>query len=148
MRILIVEDGHEYTETLSRFASDAAEWTRAGDAAAALAQLEQGDWDAVFLDMRFDRVADDALLGDVAALTTRFAGDRSKAIRFLQENQGTLVLSAIRAAGHTLPVLFSYNFGEEPRRWARVLEANGAVAYVPDSASPMDVARRLRELTG
>lgn len=147
MRILIVEDGHEYTDTLSRFAADAAEWTRAGDAAEALSLLAQGGWDAVFLDMRFDRVADDALLGDVAALTQRFAGDRGKAIRFLQENQGTLVLSALRAGGYSLPVLFSYNFDEEPRRWARVKTANGRVDYVPDSASPMDVAKRLGEMT-
>ncbi len=147
MRILIVEDGHEYTDTLTRFAGDAAEWTRAGNAADALTHLAQGGWDAVFLDMRFDRVPDNALLGDVVALTARFAGDRSKAIRFLQENQGTLVLSALRAAGYALPVLFSYNFDEEPRRWARVHAANGQVDYVPDSASPMDVAKRLGEMT-
>ncbi|MFT6142492.1 MAG: hypothetical protein ACJAZO_000631 [Myxococcota bacterium] len=147
MRILIIEDGHEYTDTLTRFAGDAAEWMRAGNAAEGLTHLAQGGWDAAFLDMRFNRVPDDALLGDVVALTTRFAGDRTKAIRFLQENQGTLVLSAIRAAGYALPVLFSYNFDEEPRRWARVHAANGRVGFVPDSASPMDVAKRLAEMT-
>jgi len=142
MNVLIVEDGHEYTETLTRFAGDAITWIRAGTGEEALACLQQGGVDAVFLDMRFDRVPDEVLLGGLAQMVERF-GDRSRAVHFLQENQGAVILKAIRDAGHTLPVLFSYNFDEEPRRWERVKAAYSPVAYAMDSESPMRVAERL-----
>jgi len=148
MHILVVEDGWEYTELLAAFLKDAFVWQRAGTGAEALASLALGGVAAVFLHMRFDRVAAGDLLGDRGAIAARFGGDTTRALRFLEENQGTFVLSAIRAAGHAVPVLMSYGFDEEPRRWARLCAAMGPVDYVPDAAGPAEVARRLRALVG
>ncbi len=145
MKVLVVEDGHEYTETLSRFLPDVV-WERAGSGPEALARLAAAPYDAVFSDMRFDRVPDDQLLGDVAETADQFNGDPVQARRHLQDHQGTYVLAAIRAAGHHLPVLMSYDFESEPKRWERLKQRHGRVDYLPDQASPGEILRRLRAL--
>ena len=79
VRVLVVEDGQEYTENLARFCADGFVFTRAGDGGAALAALGEEIFDLVFLDMRFDRVQPGVLLGDIAetgALKTVF-GERA-----------------------------------------------------------------------
>ena len=145
MRVLVVEDGHEYTDTLERFAGDAAQWIRAGSGEQAAKCLRETPYDAIFLDMRFDRVDDDDLVGDLAGATIRF-GDRTRAAHYLQENQGVIILQWLRSQSVTTPVLLSYNFDEEPRRWSRLADALGPVAYVPDSASPMGIVEAVRTL--
>lgn len=145
MNILIIEDGHEYSDTLQRFVGDQARWTRAGSGPAALSLLGEQAFDAVYLDMRFDRIDDNELLGDLAATIQR-TGDRARAVHYLQENQGAIILSALRRAGHALPVLFSYNFDEQPRRWQRMAQALAPVDYAPDNISPKGVVERLRGL--
>jgi CheY-like chemotaxis protein len=145
MRVLVVEDGHEYTETLSRFLPDVT-WERAGSGPDALQKLAAGAYDAVFSDMRFDRVPDEQLLGDIAETSDQFNGDAVQARRHLQDHQGTYVLAAIRQAGHPLPVLMSYDFEGEPKRWERLKKRHGRVDYLPDQASPAEILRRLRAL--
>lgn len=147
MKVLVVEDGFEYSETLQRFLSEGFTWERAGSGPRAL-ELLPGDWDAVFLDMRFDRVPENELLGDVAEVADRFNGDPVQARRFLEDHQGNYVLAAIRDAGHATPVLLSYDFDGEPRRWERLVQRYGPVDYLPDNASPSEIAARLRRLTG
>ena len=61
IRVLVIEDGSEYTDTLGRFLGDGFSWARAGSGPEGLARLAESAWDAVFLDMRFDRVPDAAL---------------------------------------------------------------------------------------
>lgn len=146
MRVLIVEDGLEYSETFGRFLGDGFAWERAGNGPEALERLAEGGWDAVFCDMRFDRVPPPRLLGDLAATADQFNGDPEQARRFLEDHQGNYVLAAIREAGHGVPVLMSYDFGEEPRRWQRLAQRYAPVDYLPDNASPADVADRLRAL--
>ena len=148
MRVLIVEDGLEYSETFARFLPAGFEWHRAGSGPEALERLAKETFDAVFCDMRFDRVPEEALLGDLAATADRFNGDPAQARRFLEDHQGNYVLAAIREAGHAVPVLMSYDFDGEPRRWARLIERYAPVDYLPDNASPQDVADRLRRLGG
>lgn len=145
VRVLIVEDGFEYEQTLSRFLPDV-DWVRAGHGGEALAHLGEGAFDAVFLDMRFDRVEPDQLLGDLAAMADRFNGDPVQARAFLQDHQGIFVLDALRAAGHTLPVVISYDFSGEPRRWSRLQQRHAPVAYLPDVAGPDAVRAALRDL--
>ena len=145
MKVLVVEDGYEYSETLQRFLAEGFEWERAGSGPRAL-ELLPGDWAAIFLDMRFDRVAENELLGDVAEVADRFNGDPVQARRFLEDHQGNYVLAAIRDAGHATPVLLSYDFDGEPRRWERLAERYGPVDYLPDNASPADIASRLTRL--
>ena len=96
-RVLVVEDGHEYLTNLERFLGEDFEFQRAGDGLAALEMLSAAPFYALFLDMRFDRA--ERLLGDLDELVDRFAGDRGRARRFLEDHQGTYVLSALREAG-------------------------------------------------
>jgi len=146
MRVLVCEDGFEYSETLGRFLPDVS-WERAGSGPKALEALRRGGFDAVFLDMRFDRVPDDELLGDVAETADRFNGDAVQARLFLQDHQGNYVLAAIRAAGFRVPVVLSYDFEAEPRRWAHLEAAYAPVAFLPDGSGPKEVAERLAALT-
>ena len=140
--VLVVEDGEEYTTTLGRFCADGFAYTRAGDGAAALAALATTRFDLVFLDMRFDRVEAARLLGDLAATTERFNGDPVRARQFLEDNQGTYILAALREAGHGLPAVYSHDFDAEPRRWAALERMYAPVSYLPDNAS----AGRIREV--
>jgi len=148
MRILVIEDGYEYIEALQRFLPDGFAWTRAGSGPAALEALSAGTFDAVFLDMRFDRTPDDELLGDLASTADRFNGDPVQARLFLQDHQGNYILAALREAGVALPVLLSYDFEGEPRRFARLAERFAPIDYLPDNASPAEIAERLGRLAG
>lgn len=148
MNILVIEDGYEYTETLEQFLGEGFSWERAGSGPRALERLGAGGIDAVFLDMRFDRVSEEELLGDVAAVADRFNGDAVQARQFLEDHQGNYVLAALREAGIELPVLVSYDFEGEPRRWQHLVERFGPVDYLPDNAAPGEIAERLRQLAG
>ena len=66
-RILVVEDGSEYSDTLSRFLGHAFEFVRAGSGPRALARLAAEAYDGVFLDMRFDRAPDGIRMGELSA---------------------------------------------------------------------------------
>jgi CheY-like chemotaxis protein len=140
-RVLVVEDGHEYIETFGRYLGQEFEFVRAGDGDAALGLLSTEDWHAVFLDMRFDRA--ECLLGDLDALEVRFHGDRERAKRFLEDNQGTYIAAAIRSAGYQHPLLFSYDFDSEPRRLAHLRERYAPLAYIGDTAGPAEVREAL-----
>lgn len=148
MRVLVIEDGLEYSELLQRFLPDGFAWERAGSGPAALKRLKEERFDAIFLDMRFDRAPEDELLGDLEEVSDRFNGDPVQARRFLEDHQGNYILAALREAGHGLPVLLSYDFDGEPRRWERLARRFRPVDYLPDNASPADIAERLRGLVG
>ncbi len=143
--VVVIEDGHEYTETMSRFLSEHLVIERAGSGPEALERLSRGGVDVVFLDMRFDRTPEDLLLGDVDALVDPFNGDRGQARRFRQDHQGTYVLAALRAAGHDVPVVMSYDFDGEPRRFAKLARRFAPVRYLTDDAGPDTVLATLRE---
>lgn len=147
VRVLVVEDGTEYTDTMDRFlASRGFAFARAGSGPEALRAVANDHYDVVFLDMRFDRVADTELLGDLAQAIERCNGDPVAGRDFLQEHQGTYVLAALRDAGCELPVLLSYDFSNEARRFAHLAERHGPLDHCRDVASPDEVAGRLRRL--
>lgn len=148
MRLLVVEDGDEYSTTFGRFLGPPFEVARAGHGAEALARLAREPFDLLFLDMRFDRLDPSLLLGDLAATTERFDGDPVRARQFLEAHQGTYVLDAVRAAGHRLPALFSYDFDAEPRRWAVLAGRHAPVDYLPDNAGPSEIRARLLRMAG
>ena len=135
LHVLVVEDGEEYIRTLTRFCADVFQFTRAGDGPEALALMQSGKFDRVFMDMRFDRVSPGVLLGDLATTAERFNGDPNRARQFLEDNQGAYILAALRAAGHDIPVVFSHDFDAEPRRWASMARMYSPVRYLPDNAS-------------
>ena len=144
MRVLIVEDGYEYSETMGRYLGIDVELGRAGDGLAALTMLSASSLDAVFMDMRFDR--SERLLGEDEAMRERFGNDTVRLRRFLERHQGAYIADAIRAAGHQTPILFSYDFGREATRWAHLVGRLGRVAYIHDTAGPADVRFALTEL--
>ncbi len=153
VRVLVVEDGEEYTRNLTRFCADDFAFTRAGDGGAAVTALdgamqEKNCFDLVFLDMRFDRVQAGVLLGDLAETAERFNGDPVRARQFLEDHQGAYILAALRAAGHTLPALFSHDFDGEPRRWANLVRLYAPVDYLPDNAAPSAIRATLLRAAG
>ena len=145
IRVLVVEDGTEYIDTFGRFVPGF-DWHRAGSGPEALARLAAEPFDALFCDMRFDRVPIDRLLGDIGEAADRFNGDPEQARHFLENYQGNYILAALRDAGWGLPVLMSHDFEAEPRRWQRIVERYGPVEYLPDNAGPGEVGERLRRL--
>jgi len=128
-RLLVVEDGDEYVEFARVFLRDFAV-ASAHSAAAARAQLAADGADALLIDLRFDRAPIEALVGDVAATAARlFGGDEARAQRYLADQQGTLILGALREAGFGQPALFVHDF--PARRLANLRRLYGAVAAVP-----------------
>ncbi len=103
--LLVIEDGSEYSEFARLYLGDAFTIETARSAAEALAAAARAD--VLLVDLRFDRAPVEALVGDVEATARRlFGGDRDRALRHLQDEQGTLILSALRAAGHAQRAVF------------------------------------------
>ena len=134
IRVMIVEDGHEYIENLRRFMGPGFELGRSGDGLEALARLENESWDVILLDMCFDRA--ETLLGEEPGLLSRMGGDPSRVRYHLEVHQGTYILAAIRQAGHSLPIVFSYDFDAEPRRFANLERRYAPLRYLNDVAGP------------
>ena len=145
MRVLVVEDGLEYTKSFEQFIGAPFEFVRAGSGREALQALATGSFDLLFLDMRFDRATE--LLGDLDALVDRHNGELARARRFLEDNQGAYVLAAIRDAGHRQPALMSYDFDGEPRRFENLRARYGPLAYLTDTAGPQETRAALLALT-
>jgi hypothetical protein len=133
-RLLVVEDGTEYTEAFTRLDPEA-EVIRAASLPAARAALASGV-DALFLDVLFDRVPEEDLAGDLPAVVARFGGDRARAVRHLQENQGFYLLDALAdAIPPHLPVLLSWDFASEPGRLESLRRKVPALRGLPDGSS-------------
>lgn len=129
MKVLIVEDGMEYLEFATVFLRDW-ETRRAGNADEALRMLGAWTPDALLIDLRFERAAEETLLGEVGATADRlFGGDRIRARHYLEDNQGALILAEIRRAGHHQPALFVNDMPE--RRLANLQRLYGDVRAVP-----------------
>jgi hypothetical protein len=128
-RLLVIEDGDEYFEFARVFLRDFSP-IAARSARAALDVLGGGGADVLLIDLRFDRAPADTLVGDVDDTAARlFGGDRARAARWVADQQGTLILAALRAAGHAQPALFVHDF--PPRRLANLRALYGAVDAVP-----------------
>ncbi|MDH5674748.1 MAG: hypothetical protein OEZ06_21650 [Myxococcales bacterium] len=143
--ILIVEDGDEYLENLSRFVPGP-RYLQAKGGRAALSLLESEPIDLIYLDMRFDRLAPGELLGDLDALLAR-SGNRKKALGTLANHQGLYILEALRDAGYGgLPVILAYDFGAEPERFARLAERHARLTWMPDAVGPGEIRARIERL--
>ena len=141
--VLIVEDGDEYLESLSRFVPGP-RYLQAKSAAAALAVLVAGGVDLLYLDMRFDRIPRAALAGDHGALAAEL-GDPERAWVHLEKNQGLYILDALRAAGYgSLPVVVAYDFSHEPQRLAYLRGLYPRLTWVGDAVTAEEIAERMR----
>ncbi|RLB53724.1 MAG: hypothetical protein DRJ42_11160 [Deltaproteobacteria bacterium] len=140
-RLLVIEDGHEYEEFARLFLADAFSIVASHSSEQALAALADASFDAVLLDLRFDRTPAADLTGDIPGTAERlFAGDTARALRYIKEQQGTLVLAQLREAGCDVPVVFVHDF--PARRLHNLRRMYGAVAAVPT----FDAAAILRAL--
>ena len=143
---MIIEDGDEYLESLSRFVPGPI-YLQARSAAQALSFLQAEPVDVIYLDMRFDRLDRQALLGDVASATQRHNGNAERGYRYLANNQGLFILEALRKEGHGhLPVILSYDFSHELSRFARLSERHPNLSWIPDAISPEEIRARLARL--
>lgn len=129
-RLLIVEDGHEYEEFVRLFLGQRFDVRVAHDAAEALRVATDFEPEVLLLDLRFERTPADALEGDADELAARrFGGDRARALRHLQDQQGTIVLAQLRAEGITARALFVHDF--PARRLSNLQQLYGDVCAIP-----------------
>lgn len=143
--ILVVEDGNEYLANLSTFVADGIAYRQARSGREACRMLGERPADLVYLDMRFDRIRDEDLLGNVVELTARFNGDLARARRFQQDNQGLFILSELRAFGFSGPVILSYDFGSEERRFRALRARDARLSYCPDYADAQTIRKAIDE---
>lgn len=129
-QLLVIEDGNEYSEFARLFLQPDFVVHQATSAASTLAMLSDLRMDALLIDMRFDRAPVDALIGDVTDTAARlFGGSQARAVRYLQDQQGILILAALRARGHSQPAVFIHDF--PARRLANLQKLYGLVRAVP-----------------
>lgn len=138
-RVLIVEDGDEYLQTLGRFVPGPT-YTQVKSGATALDALRAGGVDLVYLDMRFDRVPLGDLLGDHDDATRRHNGDPAKGWRHLQNHQGLFILDHLVASGFgDVPVVLAYDFSREGRRLEFLRQRVPRLYWVSDAVTPEEV---------
>jgi CheY-like chemotaxis protein len=146
--VLIIEDGDEYLENLSRFVPGP-RYLQAHTGAAALDLLAAESVDLIYLDMRFDRIATAELMGDHAAATREHNGDPVRAWRHLQMNQGLYVLDALRREGYGgLPVILAYDFSRERKRYERLARQHPTLRWVPDAVTPTEIRELMEQMLG
>jgi ActR/RegA family two-component response regulator len=140
-RLLVIEDGNEYAEFARLFLGAHFQIEVARTATDALACLRSEHVDALLVDLRFDRAAEADLVGDVQATGDRlFGGDRERALRHVQDQQGVLILAELRAAGFEQRAVFVHEF--TPRRMENLRRLYGPVHALPT----FDAAALLRTL--
>ncbi len=105
--LLIVEDGLEYFDFFRLFLEKEHSYLHAQAGHAAFEQLAEEEVTLVVLDMRFERSPAEDLLGDVDNVAEDyFGGDLTRAQRYIEDNQGTMILAEMRDRGYQHPVLF------------------------------------------
>jgi CheY-like chemotaxis protein len=146
IRVLIVEDGDEYVEGLTRFVRGP-EYVQAHNGRDAIRILQGSRVDIVYLDMRFDRIPDADLMGDHVAATREHNGDPVRARKHLQNNQGLYILDALERAGlGALPVILAYDFSRQHKRYENLLKRHPTLRWVPDAVTPGEIRALMEEL--
>jgi CheY-like chemotaxis protein len=144
--VLIVEDGNEYLENLSRFV-EGPDYLQAHNAVEAVEILKQTKVDLVYMDMRFDRIELKDLQGDHAEATRRHNGDPQRGWRYLQNNQGLYVLNHLKESGYGhVPTVLSYDFSREQRRFEFLQKTHPHIAWVSDSVTPDGIRTVMAQL--
>jgi ActR/RegA family two-component response regulator len=148
VRVLVVEDGDEYLTNFSTFVAAGFEYRQAKSGVEACRLALGEPTDLVYLDMRFDRIPEGDLLGNMVELVARFNGDIARARRFQQDNQGLFVLRALRDSGWYGPVILSYDFGPEERRFRALSARDPALGYCPDYADANTIRAAILRAVG
>jgi CheY-like chemotaxis protein len=135
LTILVVEDGEEYLDNLSRFVQGPT-YLQAHSGAEAIDLLKREPVDLLYLDMRFDRIPREDLLGDHFQVTREQNGDPERAWKYLMNHQGLYILSALKKEGFAdLPVVLAYDFSEEERRFENLKRQYPNLVWVSDAVS-------------
>lgn len=145
--VLIVEDGDEYLETLTRLDA-ACTWLQAKNAKDAMACVAAQPVACAVLDMRFDRIAREQLAGDFAQTVRQVGGDPERAWRYLAQHQGLYVLAALRSAGWRGPAILAYDFTREARRFDALRDQYAPLDWIGDDATAPIWRRKLDDACG
>lgn len=146
VRVLIVEDGDEYLESLTRFVPGPT-YLQAHNGREAQRALAGSRIDIVYLDMRFDRIPDAELMGDHVAATREHNGDPVRALRHLQNNQGLFILDALERSGlGGVPVILAYDFSRQHKRYENLLRRHPTLRWVPDAVTPSEIRSLMEDL--
>jgi CheY-like chemotaxis protein len=147
LTVLIIEDGNEYLDNLSRFVPEP-NYIQTHNGAEALVALRRGSIDLIYLDMRFDRIPLTDLLGDHVQATKQQNGDPARAWRHLQNNQGLYILNYLGEEGHTnTPTIISYDFSREAKRFAFLQKKNPNIGWVADAVTPNEIRQLMAGLS-
>jgi CheY-like chemotaxis protein len=139
LTVLVVEDGDEYLDNLSRFVRGPT-YCQAHSGLKAIEMLRSRQIDVVYLDMRFDRIPAKELLGDHALVTREHNGDPDRAWKYLMNHQGLFILAALKKSGFSaLPVVLAYDFSEEPRRFENLKRQYPNLVWVSDAVSSTEI---------
>ncbi|HKP58758.1 MAG TPA: hypothetical protein VJV78_18685 [Polyangiales bacterium] len=142
--VLIVEDGDEYLQNLTRFVPGP-RYLQARGAKPALDLLVAEQIDVIYLDMRFDRLPREALVGDIDRLTRELGPERAH--RQLENNQGLYILETLRQTQYgATPVILAYDFSREPERFDHLSQRHPALTWVPDAITPAEIRARIDRL--
>jgi hypothetical protein len=133
MKVLICEDGSEYTERFTRFLGRDYRFERAGHFAEALPLAATAD--ALLLDLDFRRTPKTLLVDERGGPSPRGAA----------EVQGILILRALRARGVRLPALLFADL-DDPAHAARLEAELPPLRVVPSSEGLIRIAQLLREV--
>jgi len=146
IRVLIVEDGDEYLESLTRCVRGPS-YVQAHSGREAIRILTTSAVDIVYLDMRFDRIPDADLMGDHVAATREHNGDPVRARTHLQNNQGLYILDALARAGlGDVPVILAYDFSRQHKRYENLLRMHPTLRWVPDAVTPTEIRTLMEDL--
>ena len=132
MKILIVEDGFEYTRALERAAEGRAELVRAADWEEAERALDGGPFDAVLLDVVFDRIPEE-----------RLAGDRARGTEHLVRQQGFYIGDALAPRLGGTRVVMAYDFSGDPERLTALRERLPGLQGLREGAGIDELLERL-----
>jgi CheY-like chemotaxis protein len=122
-RLLVIEDGREYLEFAQLFLRDAFDATVAHCLDEALHLLAGAEpFAALLIDLHFGATPAHRLTGDLARTAALlFFGNEARALGYLRDEQGALILAALRARGYDQRALFVHAFGARRLRNLRAL---------------------------
>ena len=83
-----------------------------------------------------------------ARVAACFTGDEAQARRHLEDHQGVYILAALREAGVSVPVVMSYDFDGEPRRFKHLESRYAPLSYLTDDAGPAEIRAALGRAGG
>ena len=148
--LLVVEDGDEYRANFSRLFGESVTLKQVRTGAAARAVLKQDpDVDLLVLDLRFDRIPREDLLGDHPAATQQMGGDSERGWKYLEDHQGLFILKALRDAGlQRFPTLLLRDFTHSRAQFRRLQEQYGDLHFLPETAGADEIRKLVFRLTG